>query len=72
MQSDLTALPHGFVADQDTSDRDHFLDDAQTQRKPEIQPDSLADHLSRKAVAGMRMTRRVHGPAYASSLSPLP
>jgi hypothetical protein len=50
-------LPHGLVADLDASCREHLLYHAQTERKPKIKPDDMADHLSWEAVAGIaRMT----------------
>ena len=46
-------LPHRLMADLDASSRQYLLNHAQAERKPEIQPDSMADHLSRVAVAGI-------------------
>jgi hypothetical protein len=60
------------VANQDAAGGQHLLDYAQAEREPEIQPDGMADHFSREAVAGIvRMTGRVHEREYASIPSPL-
>ena len=54
-------LPHRLMTDLDASGGEHLLDHAQAQGKPEIQPDGIADHLSREAVAGVaRVAGRVH------------
>jgi hypothetical protein len=54
-------LPHGLMADQDAAGSQHFLDHPQTERKPNVQPDGMADHFSRKAVTGLtRMTGVLH------------
>ncbi len=64
-------LPHRLMADQDTSGGQHFLDHAQAERKPEVKPNGMADHLSREAVASIAgMTRRFHALAYALIQSP--
>jgi hypothetical protein len=41
------------MADQDPSGRQHLLDQAQAQWKPEVQPDGMTDHFSRETVAGV-------------------
>jgi len=64
-------LPHGLITDLDTSGRQHLLDHAQAKREPEVQPNGVADHLSRKAVAGVaRGTDRFHPSWIARSRSP--
>jgi hypothetical protein len=60
-------LPRSFVADLDASGGEHLLDHAQAQGKPEIEPDCVANHFSRKAMAGIeRITGRFHAHTYAS------
>jgi hypothetical protein len=50
-------LPHGLVADLDASCREHLLHHPEAERKPEVESDGMADHLSWEAVAGIaRMT----------------
>jgi hypothetical protein len=59
-------LLHYLLADQDPSGREHLLDHPQAQWKPEVQPDSMANHFSWEAVAGVaRLAGRFH-----SSLMP--
>src|ERR1700677_4638592 len=41
---------YGFVGDDDTAFQQHFLDQAQTQRKSEIQPHCMGDDLRRETV----------------------
>ena len=54
-------LPHSLMTDQDPAGREHLLDHAQTQWKPEVQPDGVADHFSREAVASIAgMAKRCH------------
>ena len=54
-------LPHCLMADQDASGREHLLDHAEAERETEVQPNSMADHFSREAVANVtRMTGRLH------------
>jgi hypothetical protein len=54
-------LTHGLVTDQDAAGCQHLLDQAQAERKPKVQPDSMADHLSRKTVTGIAgMTGLLH------------
>src|SRR5215213_6783680 len=56
-------LPYGLMTDQNASGRQHLLDHAQAERKPEIQPDSMADHFGREAMTGIaRVTGRFHTP----------
>src|SRR6202047_1748784 len=69
-------LPDRLVRHRDAAGGQHLLDHAQAQRKPKIQPDCVADDLSRVAMAGVnRVSRRPHparlpdqpGPHQASS-----
>jgi hypothetical protein len=54
-------LPHRLMADQDAPGSQQFFNHTQTEREPKIEPDGMADHLSRKAVTGIAtMTGRVH------------
>jgi hypothetical protein len=54
-------LLQGLMADQNPSGCQHLLDYARAQGKPKVQPDGMAGHLSRKAVAGIaRLACRVH------------
>ena len=46
-------LPHRLMTDVDASGCQHLLDHAQAQGKPEIEPDGMADQVSREAVAGV-------------------
>ena len=46
-------LPHGLVAHDDAAGGQHLLDHAQTERKPEIQPDRVADDRGRESMAGV-------------------
>src|SRR5215213_987471 len=46
-------LPHGLVAEDDATSRQHLLDHAQAQRKAEVEPDRVADDLGREAVAAV-------------------
>ena len=47
-------LPHGFVGHANSALRQHFLDHAKAQGKPEIEPNGIADHFRRKAMAAIR------------------
>src|SRR6266436_5865951 len=53
-------LPDRLVRHRDTAGGQHLLDHAQAQRKPKIQPDRVADDLSRVAMA--RVNRVSRGP----------
>jgi hypothetical protein len=45
----------------DAEGRQHLFDHAEAEREPAVQPDGMADHFSRKAVAGItKMTSRFH------------
>src|SRR3954470_13124226 len=46
--------PYALMADDDAARGQHLLDHAQAEREAEIQPDSVADHLRRETVAGIR------------------
>jgi hypothetical protein len=46
-------LPRYPVAHLDALSSEHLLDYAQIKREPEVQPDGMADHLSREAVASV-------------------
>jgi hypothetical protein len=65
-------LPHRLVADQDAASQQHLLDHPRAQRKPEVQPDGMANHFRWKAVASVtRMTGRFHPSQIARSGHPL-
>ena len=54
-------LSHRLMADQDAAGSQHFLYHPQAERKSKVQPHSMADHFSRKAVASVaRITGRSH------------
>ena len=54
-------LPHRLMADEDASGSEHLLYHPQTEWKPEVEPDGMADHLSREAVADIaRVTGVLH------------
>ena len=61
-------LPYRLMADKNAAGGQHFLDHTQAERKAEIQPDRVADHLGWKAVAGVggangpRHPARLPGP----------
>ena len=44
------APPHPLMMDLNTSGCQHLLKYTQAERKPEVQPNGLADHFSRTAV----------------------
>jgi hypothetical protein len=50
----LPPLAHGLVRYANPARRQHFLDHAQAQGKPEIQPNGIADHFRRKAMAAIQ------------------
>ena len=58
------------MTDQDPAGGQHLLDYAQTERKLEIEPHGMADHLSRKAVVGIVKGRMVSSLTYAAIRSP--
>ena len=64
-------LPHRLMADHDASGGEHLLDHPQAQGEAEVQPDSMADHFNRKAVAGIaRMAGRFHSSLMPASRHP--
>ena len=46
-------LAHRLVAHANSARREHLLDHAKAQRKPEIEPNRVADHLRRKAMTAI-------------------
>jgi|HubBroStandDraft_6_1064221.scaffolds.fasta_scaffold678124_1 hypothetical protein len=52
--------PHGLIGDQDPALEDHFLDEAQAQRKMEIKPNGKGDDLGREAVSLIAQGRQGH------------
>ena len=64
-------LPHLLVADQDASCCEHVLHHPEAEPKSKVQPDSMADDLSREAMAGIaRMVRRFHPSHIPQSCHP--
>ncbi len=57
-------LPHRLMADLDAAGGQHLLDHTQAERKPEVQPHGMADHLRRKAVAGIVSTAGWFHPSH--------
>ena len=56
------------MADLDSAGGQHLLDHLRAQGEPEVQPDSMADHFSREAVAGVaRMAGRFHSSRMPAS-----
>ena len=47
----LPPLAHGLIGHANPARRQHFLDHAKAQGKPEIEPNRMADDLRRKAMA---------------------
>jgi hypothetical protein len=59
------------MADLNPAGRQHFLDHAQAQGKPKVQPHDMADDLSRETVAGMSgVTGRLISLLFACWSSP--
>src|SRR6266850_1177949 len=56
-------LPDRLVRHRDAAGGEHLLDHAQAQREPKIQPDRVADDLSRVAMAGVNRVSRGPHPA---------
>ena len=56
-------LPDRLVRHRDAAGGQHLLDHAQAQREPKIQPDRVADDLSRVAMAGVNRVSRGPHPA---------
>ena len=62
---------HGLVRYANPARREHFLDHAQAQGKPEIEPNGVADHFRRKAIAAIqRVTGSQHGRPLAACQLP--
>jgi len=58
-------LAHGFMADDDATCGQQFVHHPQTERKSEVEPNGVADDLSREMVAGVAgITGVVIPPAY--------
>ena len=56
-------LAHGLVSHTNPSCREHLLDHAKAQGKPEVEPNGMADDLGRKAIAVIEgITRGRHSP----------
>ena len=67
----LPPLAHGFVRHTNPARRQHFLDHAQAQGKPEIEPNGIADHFWRKAMAAIqRITGSRHDQRLAVGALP--
>src|SRR4029077_18674942 len=68
----LPPLAHGLVRHANPARRQHFLDHTKAQRKPEIQPNGIADDFRRKAMAAIqRVTGSRHGRRLALANSQL-
>src|ERR1700730_8548724 len=64
-------LPDRLVGHRDAAGGQHLLEHAQAQRKPKIQPDRVADDLSRVAMADVnRVSRRPHPSVYPTNPAP--
>src|SRR6516165_1885235 len=55
-------LPHGFMADDDATRGQQLLHHAQPEREAEIEPDGMADDLSREAIPGVAGASRCRHP----------
>src|SRR5580704_6792916 len=67
----LPPLAHGLVRHANPARRQYFLDHAKAQGKPEIEPNGIADHFCRKAMAAIQsVTGSQHGRPLAAC--PLP
>ena len=63
----LSPLAHGLVGHANPAGRQHFLDHAQAQGKPEVEPNRITDDFRRKAMAAIEgFTSARHGSAYAT------
>jgi hypothetical protein len=59
----LRPIANSFVAHVNAASGEHFLDHSQAERKPEMEPLGIADHLGGEAITTIRgVTRRVHVP----------
>ena len=56
-------LAHGFIADDDAACRQQLVHHPQAQRKSKVEPHSMADDLSREAVAGVARASGCRHPA---------
>src|ERR1700748_3068102 len=56
-------LPDRLIGHRDAASRQHLLNHAQAQREPKIQPDRVADDLSRVSIAGVNWVSRRRHPA---------
>jgi hypothetical protein len=60
-------LTHGLVGHANPTGRQHLLDHAQAQGKPEVEPNRITDDFRRKAMAAIEgLTSARHGSAYAT------
>jgi len=60
----------GFVGEDDPAFEQHFLDEAQAEWEPEIEPDGVGDDLRWEAMALVADGRRFHGAEMAHSSLP--
>jgi hypothetical protein len=64
---------NAFVADVNATGGEHFLDHAQAERKSEIEPNRIRDHLRRKTMATIEgVTRLVHNRPMYDLAPPVP
>ena len=49
----LPPLTHGLIRHADPTSRQHFLDHAEAQREPKVQPNRVADHFRRETMAAI-------------------
>ncbi|OHZ43573.1 hypothetical protein BBL07_03075 [Agrobacterium vitis] len=54
----LRPEPHGLVRDDEATGSQHILDHPQAQRKPEIEPNGMGNHLGCKS---METIKRITG-----------
>jgi hypothetical protein len=64
----LGPAANGFMADDDPARGQHFLDHPQAQREPKIEPNRIADHLGREAMAAIK---RITMDLLSAKLSPI-
>src|ERR1700720_2731220 len=62
----LPPLAHGLVRHANPARRQHFLDHAKAQGKPKIEPNGIADHFCRKAMAAIQ---RISGSRHGQRLA---
>jgi hypothetical protein len=66
----LGPAPHRLVADLNSAGRQHLFNHAQAERKAEVQPDRVADHLGWETVASVeRWMGFLHAALYTKSRS---